>query len=267
MKHIRIIICALAAVLAFGSCKSSYDALLSGNDNELKYKTAFELYEQGKYIKAAKLFESVAVITNGTERDDTVQFYWGLSNYRYGDYESAQVNFESFLEKFPRSSFAEDASFFRTDCLYNQTLRYELDQTPTYKALTAIAEFLIAYPQSERREVCAMMSQDLNERLDRKAYENAKLYYKMEDYKASRVAFKNILKDDFDNVYREEILYYAAMSSYKYASLSVDMRKKERFLIFFDDYLNYIGEYPDTPHAKELTNIYKRVKKNETSIK
>ncbi len=51
------------------------------------------------------------------------------------------------------------------------------------------------------------MLKELNDRLDRKAYENAKLYYRMEDYKASRVAFKNILKDDAENIYREEILY------------------------------------------------------------
>jgi outer membrane protein assembly factor BamD len=102
--------------------------------------------------------------------------------------------------------------------------------------------------------------EELGERLDRKAFESARLYYKMEDYRASRVAFKNILKDDADNVYREEILYYSAMSSYKYADLSVPSKQKERFLIFMDDYLNFVGEYPQSEHRKELDPLYAKVK-------
>ena len=50
------------------------------------------------------------------------------------------------------------------------------------------------------------MIEDLKERLDRKAFENARLYYKMEDYLAARVALRNVLKDNADNLYREDIL-------------------------------------------------------------
>ena len=102
---------------------------------------------------------------------------------------------------------------------------------------------------------------ELNERLDRKAYENAKLYYKMEDYLASRVAFKNVLKDDAENIYREDILYYIAMSSYKYAHESVPAKQKERYLSFVDDYLNFIGELPESNYRKELDVVYNRAQR------
>ena len=105
------------------------------------------------------------------------------------------------------------------------------------------------------------MLTDLKERLDHKAYESARLYYKMEDYKASRVAFRNILKDNSDNVYREDILYYIAMSSYKYAQLSVASKQKERYMTFIDDYLNFIGEIPESKYTKELKVMYARAQK------
>ena len=108
---------------------------------------------------------------------------------------------------------------------------------------------------------CRDMLEDLNERLDKKAYEAAKLYYKMEDYLASRVAFRNVLKDDADNIYREDILYYIAMSSYKYAHLSVPSKQKERYLTFVDDYLNFVGEIPDSKYKKELDVIYRKAQK------
>ena len=105
------------------------------------------------------------------------------------------------------------------------------------------------------------MLADLKERLDHKAYESARLYYKMEDYKASRVAFRNILKENSENVYREEILYYIAKSSYKYAQLSVASKQKERYMTFIDDYLNFIGEIPVSPYTKELKVLYARAQK------
>ena len=102
--------------------------------------------------------------------------------------------------------------------------------------------------------------EELSERLDRKAYESAKLYYKMEDYKAARVALRNVLKEDADNVYREDILYYTAMASYKFAEMSVPSKQKERFLVFQDDYLNFVGEYPESSYRKELDGLYNKVK-------
>ena len=254
-------IIAFIAVAAIGlGCKSQYETLLESGDADAKYNAAFEYFNKGKYQKASQLFESLSMLTSGTERDDTVQYYWALSNYNLQDYYSAEANFKHFIENYPASGFSESAEFLRIDCLYRGTYRYELDQTPTYAAITAISEYIIAHPRAATVPVCEKMLADLNERLDRKAYENAKLYYKMEDYKASRVALKNVLKDDSDNVYREEILYYSAMSSYHYARLSVPEKQKERYMVFVDDYLNFVGEYPDSPHRKELDSLYAKVK-------
>ena len=260
MRLTRIILALAALLCIVPSCKSQYEQLLSGNDVEAKYKAAFEFFNKGKYHKAADMFESMSVLTSGTPQDDTVQFYWALSNYRYKDYYTAQVNFKSFIDKFPRSPFADDAEFLRLDCLYKSTYRWELDQTPTYAAMVAINEYQMNHPASLHTAVCKRMLDDLNERLDRKAYENAYIYYKMEYYNSARVAFRNILKDDADNIYREDILYYTAMSSYKDAQLSIPQKQKERYMVFIDDYLTFIGEFPESPRCKDLEHLYRRAK-------
>ena len=235
--------------------------LLNSNDTDAKYEAAFRYFNDGKFSRASSMFESLSVLTNGTERDDTVRYYWGLSNYKFKDYYTAETNFEQFLTSYPRSPFASEATYLRLDCLYRQTLRYELDQTPTYKAINEISAYILEYPSNTHMQECRDMLIELNERLDRKAYENAKLYYKMEDYLASRVAFKNVLKDDAENIYREDILYYIAMSSYKYAHESVPAKQKERYLSFVDDYLNFIGELPESNYRKELDVVYNRAQR------
>lgn len=258
---IRTLIIATLAVLATMSCKSQYELLLNSSDVDAKYEAAFQYFNEGKYSKAATLFESMAVLTNGTERDDTVRYYWGLSNYKFKDYYTAETNFANFLETYPRSPFSSEARYLRLDCLYRSTLRWELDQNPTYKAMTEISEYMIDFPDTPHMQACRDMLKELNDRLDKKAYEAAKLYYKMEYYMSSRIAFRNVLKDDSENIYREDILYYIAMSSYKYAHMSVPAKQKERYLTFVDDYYNFIGEIPQSHYRKELDNVYRKAQK------
>ena len=124
LKHLLL---TFLAVAAMSSCKSQYETLLNSNDADAKYDAAFEYFTQGKYSKSAALFESLSVLTNGTERDDTVNYYWGLSNYRFKDYYTAEANFDKFIESYPRSPFTSEARYLRLDCLYRSTLRYELD--------------------------------------------------------------------------------------------------------------------------------------------
>lgn len=260
MKNSSMILALALVAAGLSACKSQYELLLEGSDYDAKYKAAFELFDEGKYQKAAQLFESLSMATQGTSREDTVQYYWGLSNYKFKDYYTAESNFTHFIDNFPRSPFTPDAKFYKIDCLFRATLRYELDQTPTYKAITEISEYLIENPIGEKSDICRDMLKTLGNRLDKKAFENARLYYKMEEYKAAQVALRNVLKDDSENIYREDILYYIAMSSYKYANMSVQSKQKERFLVFMDDYYNFIGEYPDSHYRKELEGLYNKVK-------
>lgn len=257
----KTLLVALLALLLLPSCKTQYETIMYGADLDAKYKLAFELYEAKRYSKAAEAFESLSVALRGTPQDDTVQFYWGMSNYRYGDYITATSNFEQFISVFPLSPFYEQARFVYLDCLYHGTYRYELDPMPTQQALQAMSVFQIELPDSKYHDDVDRMMDELNNRLELKAYKAAWLYYHMEDYLAAHYALKNVLKDNADNRYREEILYYTAMSAYKYAQNSVPDKQRERYLVFVDDYFNLISEYPDSKYTKETTALYEKVQK------
>ena len=246
------------ALLGLVSCKSQYALLLEGNDVPAKYAKAMELFDARKYGRAAEMFESLSPLTRGLPQDDTVQFYWGLSNYRYKDYLSAEGNLEQFITTFPMSPFTEEAKYLRLNCLYQSTYRYELDPVPTLRARSAIQEFKAENPGSKFNPELDTMLDDLNNRLELKAYKAAHLYYHMEDYIAAHYALKNVLKENAENRYREEILYYTAMSAYKYADRSVPAKQKERFLTFVDDYFNLVSEYPETRYRKEVDDLYAR---------
>ena len=255
MQLKKIVIFALLISLT-ASCTSYYESILRSTDPEVKYKAAFEYYNNKKYRRSAEIFENLILLMQGMPQEDTVQFYNAMSNYNMKEYVTAESNFDKFATVFPRSPFYEKARFLRVQCLYQSTYRYELDQTPTRKAMSIITEFMYDYPSSEHFAECEKMMADLMERLDKKSYESAKLYYRIEDYQAAHYALKNVLRDNADNIYRKDVLYFTAMASYKYAVHSVKEKQKERYLTFIDDYYNYIGEYPDAAERKELDALY-----------
>ena len=257
--RIRNSIIVMVLALMQVSCVSEYEKVLRSNDIDVKYKAAHDYFNKGKFKKAADLFDNLNLLVQGLPQEDTVSFYHGLSNFKFGDYETAEASLAKFIEVYPRSVFSTEAKYLRIQCLFDETLRYELDQTPTRKAMMVISEFMYENPESEYYPVCKGMMDELMERLERKSYESAKLYYTMEDYKASKYAFKNVLKENADNRYREDILYYTAMAAYKYASNSIEEKQKERFIDFIDDYFNFISEYPESKYRKELDNLYGKV--------
>ena len=265
MKIAKLSIVILLGVI-FTSCASKYELLLRSADVDLKYKGAFEYFEQKKYKKAADLFEQILIATKGTERDDTVQFYFGLSNYHFGDLETAETNFDQFTKVFPRSPFTEEARFLRLDCLYESTYRYELDQLPTYRAMSAINEFLYDYPNTKYLVKCKDMLVDMQERLDRKGYEAAKIYFAIEDYKAATFALKNAIKENPDNRYREDIMYYLVLSQYRYAAQSVKEKQKERYMVLIDEYYNFVSEFPDSKYRKSVDGMFEKAQ-SETNNK
>ena len=262
MRKLSLFAALGALLLSAFACKTQYESLLSSSDVNAKYDAAMEYFQKKKYQKAAQLFESMAVLTNGTARDDTVQYYWGLSNYRNKDYYTAESNFARFVENFPMSPFASDAAFYRLDCLYRATYRWELDQKPTLACMAAIAQYMKENADDKpHMQACHEMMLELQRRLDRKDFEAGRQYYIMEDYPAARIKLHNVLKTNADNVYREDVLYYTAMASYHYARLSVREKQKERYLTFVDDYLNFVGEYPESHYRPELDGHYRHVQK------
>lgn len=256
MRNSNRILVAVALLVCAVACKTPYALMLESNDFDGKYKMAMELFESKRYGRAADMFESLSAISRGTPQDDTIQFYWGLSNYRYSDFVSAEGNFDQFINTFPLSPFIEEAKFLRLNCLYKSTYRYELDPRPTQLAIREMKEFKIENPDSKLIPEVDVMLDELNDRLELKAYKGAHLYYHMEDYLAAHYALKNVLKENAENRYREDILYYTAMSAYKYANMSVASKQRERYLTFVDDYFNIISEYPETHYRKELDGLY-----------
>ncbi len=246
---------ALCCVFYLTGC-NSYEKLLKSTDTERQYAAAMQFYEKGKFTKARELLERVLPMTRATQRADTVHYYLAKCYFNEGDYGLAGYGFEQLATNYPRSPFVEEATYNTAYCNYLVSPRPALDQDYTYKAIEGFNAFKQAYPKSELVAEADKYLKTLYEKLLRKEFEAARLYYKMDMYKAAVTAFKRALEKYPVSPYREQEYFLLVKSNYLYALNSVESKRRERYQQTVDESLSYISEFPTARNAKEVLGYY-----------
>jgi outer membrane protein assembly factor BamD len=94
-------------------------------------------------------------------------------------------------------------------CYYEGSMDYNLDQSSTELAINELQDFLNNYPNSERSKNINTLIDELSYKLEFKAYENARQYFKMGEYKAANVALENVWKtSQVQNFVRKFMIYH-----------------------------------------------------------
>lgn len=255
IKKNRIAVCVLLVGLLLVGC-SGFEKVLKSKDYNFKYKKALEYYKKGDHYRYTTILEQLVPIYAGTQRADTVQFYFAMGNYKQGDYILAGHYFDTFRKTYPRSVFTEEAEYMYAYCFYESSPRPELDQDNTQAAIIAFSEFISKYPQTDKRADVGKILSDLKGKLVEKSYLSSKLYYNISEYKAAIVAIKNSVKEFPESKHREEQLFLVVKSAYLLADGSVPEKQKERFQSTIDEYYTFAGEFPQSEYMKEAKVMY-----------
>lgn len=223
---------------------------------DAKLDMAIRLYKKGQYFKALPLLEELITVYRGTRKAEQTYYYYAYTNYQIGDYESAAFDFDNFARTFPSSEFAEECAYMKAYCYYMSSPEYSLDQTNTIKAINAMQLFADQYPSSTRLEQCNRLIDQLRYKLEMKSYDNAQLYYNMEDYKAAITSFKLLLTDFPGTKFREDAMFKVVRASYLLAEYSIEEKKKERFNETLLAYSEYVNTFPESKNRSKADDIY-----------
>lgn len=249
----------ISSILATGC--SSYNKMLKSNDAQAKLDYAIKLYDKGDYFKALPLFEELIAVYRGTQLAQKTYYYFAYCNYKTGDFNSAAYDFDNFVKTFPNSEYTEECAFMQAYCYYEDSPQYSLDQTNTYKAINQLQLFADRYPSSARVEECNRLIDQLLNKLERKAYENAMLYYNMDDFKAAVTCYKNLMNDFPSTPHREEVLFLTFKAQFRLAENSIEEKKIPRYNESVTYYNEFAGAYPESKFRKEADDLYAEVRK------
>ena len=242
-------------VLIAASCSNSVSKIIKSGDPQYAYTQALEFYEQEKWDKASSLFEACRHIYVGSPREDSLSFYNAHCKFKERNWSEASDLFDEHRRKFARSPFIEDCEGMYALCYFYMSPPSYRDQSITTQAIIAITEFMSRYPHSEYIGEFQSMLDELTVRLQEKSYMNAYTYYKIGRYKSAITAFKNAMKEYPDSPYREQMMYYMTLSSYRLAHNSVESKQLDRYLAMLDHYYTFLGEFPESEYIKELTRL------------
>jgi len=244
----------LIALVTLASC-SKYQKALKSEDIAEKFNYGVELYEKGKYKKANKLFVQIVPNYRGKPQAEKLMFLYADTFYQMGDDYLAGYQFETFVTAYPTSERIEEAAFKSAESYYKLSPVYSKDQTETYNALEKLQLFANIYPESEYLPKVNELVKELDYKLEKKAFEIAKQYNHISDYKASISSFNTFLADFPGTSFKEQALAIRAQAAYSLASKSIASLQEERFNTAKKYYKALKQAYPNSESLEETDAV------------
>jgi len=252
-------ILSLLLVLVFFNSCSEYQKALKTEDVAVKFEMGTKLYDAGSYDKAIRLFEQIAPSYRGKPQAEKLFYMFSQSYYKTEQYYLAAYQFESFVAGYPRSEKIQEASYFGAKSYSMLSPVYSLDQTDTHKAIDKMQTFIEMYPNSEYLAEANKTVKVLNEKLERKVYENAKQYNTISDYKSAIVALDNFISEYPGTAFKEDALYYKLDSAYQLAVNSIPSKMEERLNVAKVAYSSLVKFKADTKYKNKADVMLVRI--------
>lgn len=256
------------ALIVLGSCNNEYNMLLKSNDYDYKYEAAKQAYMNGQYTRAYQLLNELLLVLKGTSQAEESLILMALCHFELADYETATMYFDRYVKSYPKGTYTELARYMSGRACYLQSPDPRLDQSPTLTAITNLQQFLEFYPYSERREDVTDMIFQLQNRLVKKEYENAVLYYNLGNYvgnctnggsnfEACIITAENALRSYPYSSLREDLYMLILRSRYELAKNSVLDKQDDRYRETIDEFYGFRNEFPDSKYMPEANRIFR----------
>jgi outer membrane protein assembly factor BamD len=232
--------------------KKSITKILKSTDPEYKLRMAEQFYVKKKYNKAQLIFEDVMPYFRHLQGFEDIYYKYAYCAYYQEDYLNAESLFKNFLELFPNSARAEEMDYMRAYTFYRQSPKAELDQTDTEKAIGMLQVFINTHPGSARNKEAYEIIEKLRTKLEIKDHKSAQLYFDLGQFRAAGVSYTTLLNKFPDSKQADEYKLMIIKSFFRYAELSVEEKKAERFEQVVVECNEFIDRFPESRHSKEV---------------
>jgi len=243
----------LSIIVVFSSCR--FQKLLKSSDYDKKYIMAVEFYEQQDFNRALQLMDQIVPIYKGTDKAQDLEYMYAMSYFKQADFVLASYYFKRYYKNYPRSEKAEEALYYSAYCNYVDSPRSSLDQQTTKAAIQEMKLYMVRFPEGTQYANAKQIIEELETKLEKKDYNIAYQYYKMEDYNAAITAFQTYLKKYPNTSYREDVMFYILKSYNEFALLSFSAKQKKRFTKAVGAYVDFVALYPDSKYRAEADKV------------
>jgi outer membrane protein assembly factor BamD len=238
----------------FLSACSGLSKVLKSSDADYKLRMAEQYYAKEKYSSAQQVFEDIMPYFKGKAEFEDIYYKYAYCAYNMKDYLSAENLFKNYLEAFPNSTKAEELDYMRAYSYYKQSPKPPLDQTNTIKTIGMMQTFINTHPNSPKNKEATEIIDICRLKLEEKERASAQLYFDLGQFRASAVAFASLINDFPESGKSDEYKLMVIKAYYKFAELSVEDKKVERFEQVLTECNDFIDRFPESKLLKEAEN-------------
>ncbi len=266
-----IIIFSLALLLT--GCAQEFNRVYKSPDNAYKYEYAKQCFAMGKFSQAATLLQELVTLQKGRVSAQESLYMLGMAQYCNRDFEAASATFRKYYQSYPKGDFAEQASFYTGQSLFQSMPDPRLDQSATIGAINAYQQFLDIFPDSPMREKAQQRLFTLQDNLVMKEYLSAELYFNLggyfgninsnteSNYESCIITAQNALKAYPFSSMREKFSVLIMKSKYELAENSSEEKRMERYRDAEDECYGFINEFPESEECKTAQKYIAKCKK------
>ena len=271
MNKNSIIALCMAALLR--GCASEFSSVYKSSDKEYKYEYAKQCFAQGKFSNAVTLLSELVTMQKGRQNAQESLYMLAMAQYCNRDYESASATFKKYFQSYPKGDFAEQASFYVGQSLYESMPDPRLDQSATIGAINAYQNFIDYFPDSHLREQAEKKLFILQDNLVMKEYLSAELYYNLggyfgninsnteSNYESCIITAQNALKTYPYTSLREKFSLLIMKSKFELAQNSSEEKRLDRYRDAEDECYGFLNEFPDSEECKTAEKFIAKCKK------
>lgn len=226
--------------------------VLKNKDPQYKLRMAEQYYAKKKYNFAQQIYEDIMPYFRGAPEFEDIYYKYAYTAYYQRDFSNAENLFKTFLEIYPNSTKAEEVDYMRAYTYYKQSPKPALDQTNTIKAMGMMQTFINTHPGSARNKEASDIIDICRKKLEIKDHNAARLYYDLGQFRAAAVSFSALLNSYPDSEKSDEYKMMVIKSYYRFAELSVEDKKAERFEKVVEECNDFIDRFPQSQFSKEV---------------
>jgi len=263
----------ILSALFLTSCAGEFNQVYKSTDMVYRYEYAKQSFAEGKFARAASLLMDLITQKKGHDDAEEALYMLGMAEYKSHDYESASATFKKYFQTYPKGLYAEQASFYVGQSLYEGAPEPRLDQTPTIGAINAYQQFIDLFPYSELRPKAQERLFELQDKLIMKELLSAQLYYNLggyfgninsnneSNYISSIITAENALKLYPFTKWREDFSLIIMKSKFELAENSSVDKQIERYRDAEDESYGFLNEFPESKNTSLAKKFIAKCKK------
>ncbi|MCB0717194.1 MAG: outer membrane protein assembly factor BamD [Bacteroidetes bacterium] len=222
---------------------------------EEAYTKGMEYFDAGKYSRAVEYFQGAFDFGRTHAFAADAQFMLAKAQQLQGNYLLAANEYQRFMQLYRSDPRVEEAEYQNALTFFEQSPKYERDQTATEKSIAQFQLFIDRYPRSEHVSQADSLIRVQREKLAHKHYESAKLYERRELYEAAAMTFVSVFDRYPDTSWGDDALLGAVKNFIAFAKQSVDRKQDERYQLAVDNYKTLVEIFPDSPATNEARRL------------